>query len=37
MPFIVNTLKAEENISFINKDDFVLDKYNEIWDKSKES
>ena len=26
-----------KNISFVAKDDFVLDKYNEIWDKIKET
>ena len=32
-----NTLKTgKKNMSFVIKDDSVLDKYNEIWDKIKE-
>ena len=30
------TLKTEEKTSFFAWDDNVLDKYNEIWDKTKE-
>ena len=28
---------GRKNMSFVIKDDFVLDKYNEIWDKIKET
>ena len=28
---------GDKNMSFVIKDDYMLDKYNEIWDKSRET